>query len=89
MVLAAAVDDVLAVIVLRDIGENTGVYVAGDVLTADHEAEVFAGIECHTRWSQGDFDFHDFALRQFLVAVETLNGDVMSFTFAIILSVRK
>ena len=68
-------DDVATVIVLRDIGGNAWVDVAGDVLTADHEAEVFARIECHARWSQGDFDFHDFALRQFLVAVETLHRD--------------
>ena len=55
-------DDVLAVIVLRDIGGNAGVYVTRDVLTADHEAEELAGIEGHTRGSQRDFDFHDFAL---------------------------
>ena len=52
LVVATAVDDVLAVIVLRDIGGNTGMYVARDVLAADHEAKGFARIEGHARGSQ-------------------------------------
>ena len=68
-------DDVLAVIVLRDIGGNTGVYVTRDVLAADHEAERLARIEGHTRGSQRYFYFNDFALRKFFLAIKTLNGD--------------
>ena len=56
-------DDVLAVIVFRDIGGNTGVYIARDVLAADHEAEELAGIESHASGSQRYFYFNDFALR--------------------------
>ena len=68
-------DDVLAVIVLRDIGGNAGVYVTRDVLTADHEAEELAGIESHASGSQRYFYFNDFALRKFFLAIKTLNGD--------------
>ena len=64
LVLATTVDDVLAVIVLRDIGGNAGVYVTRDVLTADHEAEELAGIESHASGSQRYFYFNDFALRK-------------------------
>ena len=56
-------DDVATVIVLRDIGGNTGVYVTRDVLAANHEAEELAGIERHACGSQRYFYFNDFALR--------------------------
>ncbi len=49
--------------------------VARDVLAADHEPQILAGVESHACRSQRDFNLHDFAFRQLLVTVKTLNGN--------------
>ena len=75
LVLATAVNDVATVVVGRDVGRHTRMHVARDVLRRDHEAEGFAGIERQAGGCQGHFDFHDFALRELFLAVESQYGD--------------
>ena len=72
---SAAVDDVLAMIILRHVGGNARVYVAGDVLTRHHEAEGLTRIESHAGGSQRHFYLHYLALLQLLVTVKALYGD--------------